>query len=93
MFAPYSTGTLSPRKEILHNIDPLWPPPESDPLWALLESDDVITSNQKNMFDTDIRAAIRVGDWKLITGDPSRGNPSKYELLKFQLAVRVSMRH
>ena len=87
MFASHSTGWWSPRKEILHNIDPLWPPPESNPLWASPEPDDVTKYGQKKLFDIDTRAAIRVGDWKLITGDPSGGDPSKYELLKFHPIV------
>ncbi|XP_071089640.1 arylsulfatase B-like [Haliotis cracherodii] len=55
-----SEGKASPRKELLHNIDIL-----------------TLPNGQKlynNTFDTRIRAAIRVGDWKLITGYP--GNSS-----------------
>ena len=69
MFAPFSTGWESPRKEILHNIDPLWPAPESDGVPYMKTS----------KFNIDVRAAVRVGDWKLITGDPSRGDPSEHK--------------
>ena len=51
-----SQGQSSPRSEILHNIDILFPP-KGDNLYP-------------DIFDTRIRAAIRVGDYKLITGDP-----------------------
>ena len=51
-----SDGEPSPRHEILHNIDPLMPKRGS-----LL--------NISN-FDNRVRAAIRVGNWKLITGTP-----------------------
>ncbi|KAK7505089.1 hypothetical protein BaRGS_00003659, partial [Batillaria attramentaria] len=50
----------SQRTEILHNIDPLFGP-VGDRLY-------------NNTFDTRVRAAIRVGDYKLITGDPSNGS-------------------
>ncbi|XP_071089844.1 arylsulfatase J-like [Haliotis cracherodii] len=55
-----SEGGKSPRKEILHNIDPL-----THPMGQKLYN---------NTFDTRIRAAIRVGNWKLITGNPGDGS-------------------
>ncbi|KAK7094926.1 hypothetical protein V1264_006406 [Littorina saxatilis] len=55
-----SKGKPSPRKEILHNIDIMFPP-KGDNLYP-------------DIFDTRTRAAIRVGEYKLITGDP--GNSS-----------------
>ncbi|XP_046580315.1 arylsulfatase B-like isoform X1 [Haliotis rubra] len=55
-----SEGGASPRKELLHNIDIL-----TQPKGAKLFN---------NTFDTRIRAAIRVGDWKLITGSPGNGS-------------------
>ena len=48
-------GTASPRKVILHNIDILRPK-LGKPVF-------------NDTFDTSVRAAIRVGDYKLITGD------------------------
>ncbi|KAK3749068.1 hypothetical protein RRG08_034043 [Elysia crispata] len=52
-------GKPSARTEILHNIDILTP----------LQGSRVY----KDKFDTRIKAAIRVGDYKLITGDPGTG--------------------
>lgn len=53
-------GKKSPRKEILHNID-IWTPLKGKMLF-------------NDTFDTRVRAAIRVGDYKLITGNPGDGN-------------------
>ncbi|XP_067939336.1 arylsulfatase B-like [Watersipora subatra] len=50
-----SLGLPSPRKEILHNIDPLYP---------------VKGTSVSKVFDTSVQASIRYGDWKLLTGDP-----------------------
>ena len=55
-----SIGEPSPRKEILHNIDPLMPKHGS--------------RLNISKFDNRMRAAIRVGDWKLITGNPLQGS-------------------
>ena len=54
-----SNGDPSPRTELLHNIDPLTP----------LRGSRLDISD----FDNRVAAAIRVGDWKLITGDPGTG--------------------
>ena len=54
------TGHISPRKEILHNIDPLTPA--------------VGERLYEDTFDNRVRAAIRVGEWKLITGNPSESS-------------------
>ncbi|XP_062594709.1 arylsulfatase B-like [Saccostrea cucullata] len=53
-------STPSQRKSILHNIDPLYPPVGQ----RLLSSP----------FDNRIRAAVRMGDWKLVTGFPGNGS-------------------
>jgi len=55
-----SDGKPSPRKELLHNIDPLLP--RRGPRLNI------------SKFDNRIRAAIRVGNWKLITGNPLQGS-------------------
>ncbi|XP_066502574.1 arylsulfatase I [Hoplias malabaricus] len=57
-----SEGWESPRSEILHNIDPLHRRAQGS--WAA----------GKELWDTAIQAAIRVGDWKLLTGDPGHGD-------------------
>ena len=49
---------MSPRKELLHNIDPL-----EYPHGAALFG---------GRFDIRVRAAVRVGRWKLITGNPGK---------------------
>ncbi|XP_033636869.1 arylsulfatase J-like [Asterias rubens] len=59
-----SEGAKSPRLEILHNIDPLYDQAE-------LNADDYEFLDSLPgdfMFNPSIRAAIRVGDWKLLTG-------------------------
>lgn len=59
-WATISENAPSPRKELLHNIDPLYSPSGS-PIYP-------------NTFDSSVRAAIRVGDYKLITGNPGKGS-------------------
>jgi len=55
-----SDGEPNPRNEILYNIDPLKPKRG-------------IRSNI-GQFDNRVQSAIRVGNWKLITGDPGEGS-------------------
>ena len=55
-FHTNSKGLASPRKEILHNIDPLSVHKSLKPY--------------PHQFNTQTLAALRVGDWKLITGNP-----------------------
>ena len=52
-------GEPSPRKELLHNIDPLY------------RHKGKTLGN--HTYDIRVRSALRVGDWKLITGDPFTG--------------------
>ncbi|XP_068608735.1 arylsulfatase B-like [Brachionichthys hirsutus] len=59
-----SEGILSPRLELLHNIDPLFSesPPCTRAAWR--------SSWDGFGFNTSVHAAIRVGDFKLLTGYP-----------------------
>lgn len=59
-FKTISFGTKSGRQTILHNIDPLMPL--------------VGTEHRSWPFDVRQRAALRHGDWKIITGDPGNGS-------------------
>ncbi|XP_062979388.1 arylsulfatase I [Elgaria multicarinata webbii] len=54
-----SEGKECPRTEILHNIDPLY----NHARYGSLESG-------FGIWNTAVQASIRVGDWKLLTGDP-----------------------
>lgn len=56
-----SEGKASTRFEILHNIDPL-------------QRVFIYPQGGKRHWDTAVQAAIRVGDWKLLTGDPGHGD-------------------
>ncbi|XP_066269664.1 arylsulfatase B-like [Branchiostoma lanceolatum] len=59
-----SEGASSPRNEILHNIDPL--------TWSTNSEASKIHGH--GTFNTAVKAAIRVGDWKLLTGNPGNGD-------------------
>uniref|UniRef100_A0A3B4G6P8 Arylsulfatase I-like n=1 Tax=Pundamilia nyererei TaxID=303518 RepID=A0A3B4G6P8_9CICH len=68
-----SEGRESPRKEILHNIDPLHKSP----------------IEKKNQDEENwVQAAIRVGDWKLLTGDPGHGDWVPPQMLPTSLPGR-----
>uniref|UniRef100_A0A8C4RVQ4 Arylsulfatase B n=1 Tax=Erpetoichthys calabaricus TaxID=27687 RepID=A0A8C4RVQ4_ERPCA len=64
-----SEGAPSPREELLHNIDPLYvdiaPCPGSS---SHMTFDQLYWSN--SAFNISIHAAIRYGEWKLLTGYP-----------------------
>ncbi|RUS91746.1 hypothetical protein EGW08_000454 [Elysia chlorotica] len=77
-------GKASERKEILHNIDILFPQ-KGKKLF-------------NDTFDTRVRASIRVGDYKLLCGDPGDGTwwpvPSidQAELTSVSAAERATLR-
>ncbi|TRY98497.1 hypothetical protein DNTS_014635 [Danionella cerebrum] len=58
-----SDGRESPRFEILHNIDPLYNPARHGSLHTGF-----------GIWNTEVQASIRVGDWKLLTGNPGYGD-------------------
>ncbi|XP_037537850.1 arylsulfatase I isoform X3 [Nematolebias whitei] len=64
-----SEGAESPRQEILHNINPLHRRPGSRTPRPKAQS-----GPRSSVWDTSVQAAIRVGDWKLLTGDPGHGD-------------------
>ncbi|XP_052256156.1 arylsulfatase B-like isoform X1 [Dreissena polymorpha] len=73
-----NNGDNSPRTELLHNIDPLTPPSGS-PVF-------------NGTFDTSIRAALRMGDWKIITGDPGNSSWIPPPTLS-KAAITITERH
>lgn len=72
----YRNGTKSPRKELLHNIDPLYPVPDHEYEWS--EETTVMYNRYMQLlkksanFNQSMHAALRVGDWKILTGNPGR---------------------
>ncbi|XP_054885781.1 arylsulfatase I [Poeciliopsis prolifica] len=67
VWASISEGLPCPRMEILLNIDPMSRKP-GEPYDKALEL------NGFGIWDTAVRAAIRVGDWKLLTGNVGDGD-------------------
>lgn len=66
-WATISEGRPSPRTEILFNIDPVSRKP-GEPY------DKALVLNGLGIWDTAVRAAIRAGDWKLLTGNVGDGD-------------------
>ncbi|XP_061427349.1 arylsulfatase I [Lethenteron reissneri] len=58
-----SEGAPSPRTEILHNIDPLYNRARGGSRAA-----------GHGLWNTGVQAALRQGDWKILTGDPGYGD-------------------
>ncbi|XP_041102376.1 arylsulfatase B-like [Polyodon spathula] len=68
-----SEGKQSPRVELLHNIDPLYvdiaPCPDRAYNWTSAST--LAQGSWSHFtFNISVHAAIRSGDWKLLTGDP-----------------------
>ncbi len=59
-----SEGAASERTEILHQLDPLWLPRGNN--------------SYPEVFNTRIRASLRQGDYKIITGVPYSGVVSTF---------------
>ncbi|XP_007519087.2 arylsulfatase B [Erinaceus europaeus] len=70
MWKTISEGSPSPRVELLHNIDPdfIESAPCPGPSMAPAEGGPSIP--ESSVFNTSIHAAIRYGNWKLLTGNP-----------------------
>lgn len=68
----------NPRKELLHNIDPLISaekPHVLDEVTQMPLNDMFSTEMEMPAeFNTSMRAALRVGDWKILTGFPGNGD-------------------
>uniref|UniRef100_A0A4W3K161 Arylsulfatase B n=1 Tax=Callorhinchus milii TaxID=7868 RepID=A0A4W3K161_CALMI len=67
-----SEGQPSPRVELLHNIDHLFTDTSPCPVKSSGNVSSNIHTNawQNSIFNVSIHAAIRYGNWKLLTGDP-----------------------
>ena len=77
MYSPLfcSEGAQNPRKEILHNIDPI--------------EGNAGKSLYPDLYDIRVRSALRVGDWKLITGNPSKRYKNKFITEINQITSRI----
>ncbi|XP_037537849.1 arylsulfatase I isoform X2 [Nematolebias whitei] len=69
-----SEGAESPRQEILHNINPLHRRPNHNMSRSRTPRPKAQSGPRSSVWDTSVQAAIRVGDWKLLTGDPGHGD-------------------
>ncbi|XP_072529707.1 arylsulfatase I [Salminus brasiliensis] len=70
MWDTISEGKESPRLEILHNIDPLYVQARHGSLRAGF-----------GIWNTAVQAAVRMGDWKLLTGEPGYGDWTPPQML------------